>query len=162
MTMLTHLLRWPWFVWHMLSTRRAAAWGIFFFCQSTNIQVNFHTYILLFFLWIYISISFPLFFIITFLEHPYAYWFVLSVSICAMICVSMISRDLLFLQESALVLQLSCFDSLRNHKYLYIFLMDYQSQSTILFLSLSKIKLCVTFKHVTSYKIVLKILSLFL
>lgn len=96
--------------------------GIIFFCKSTHIQVNFHTYILLFsFLWIYTSISFPLFFIIIFfLEHPYAYWFVILISICAMICVSMISMNLLFLQESALVLQLSCFNFVRNFKYIYI------------------------------------------
>lgn len=134
----THLLRWPWFVWHQLGTRWTAAWGNYFFCQSTNIQVNFHTYFFLFsFLWISTSRSSLLFFIITFLlGHPYAYWFVILVSICAMICVSMISMDLLFLQESALVLQLSCFISVRNLKYPYIFRMDYESQSTSIILSL--------------------------
>lgn len=134
----THLLRWPWFVWHKLGTRWTAAWGNYFFCQSTNIQVNSHTYFLLFsFFWIWTSISSLLFFIITFLlGHPHAYWFVILVSVCAMICVSTISMDLLLLQESALVLQLSCFISVSNLKYLYIFLMDYESQSTIIILSL--------------------------
>lgn len=111
--------------------------GELFFLPKYQYSSQFSYFFLFSFLWISTSISSLLFFIITFLlGHPYAYWFVILVSICAMICVSVISMDLLFLQESALVLQLSCFISVRNLKYLYIFRMDYESQSTSIILSL--------------------------
>lgn len=143
--MLTYLLRWPWSVCHGLGTRWTAAWGNCFFCPSSNIQVHFYAYTLLFcFLWIYTHIIFPLLLMATFVfDHPCAYWFALLLSIWAIICVSV---DLLFLQKSALVLQLLCFSSVGNLNYLHLFLMDYQSQNTILILGLSKIAICLKWK----------------
>lgn len=90
------------------------------------------------------SIIFPLLLMATFVfDHPCAYWFALLLSIWAIICVSV---DLLFLQKSALVLQLLCFSSVGNLNYLHLFLMDYQSQNTILILGLSKIAVCLKWK----------------
>lgn len=143
--MLTYLLRWPWSVCHELGTRWTAAGGNCFFLPKFQYSSSFlrlHSLVLL--LMNLYSIIFPLLLMATFVfDHPCAYWFALLLSIWAIICVSV---DLLFLQKSALVLQLLCFSSVGNLNYLHLFLMDYQSQNTILILGLSKIAVCLKWK----------------